>query len=150
PPPPAPSSELHHPRRLVDRDHLGGRLPSQSFGELTFAAADLEDPLGLALDHRLEPHLAGARALRAAVRRLPGREPSLVRVLGADDCRIVHQCSMIGLPGTPRGDALPPSHALTAAPTSENTPSCVAPPAFRPSTYAISIACSREWSVDGV
>ena len=46
--------------------------------------------------------------------------------------------------------AFPPSHAFTVAPTSPNSPLWMRPAAFRPSTYASSSACSREWSVDGV
>src|SRR4029077_13805037 len=56
----------------------------------------------------------------------------------------------IGCPGIPRDGALPFSHAFTVAPTSANSPSWTRPAAFRPATYASSIAYSREWSVDGV
>ena len=59
--------------------------------------------------------------------------------------------SRIASPGMPRPGFLPPSQALTVAPTSENTPSSwIRPAALRPCTYASSRACSREWSVEGV
>ena len=54
-------------------------------------------------------------------------------------------------PGAPLPGCLPPSQALTVAPTSPNSPSsCILPAAFFPAAYASSSACSREWSVDGV
>jgi len=48
--------------------------------------------------------------------------------------RLRAHCWTIGVPGIPRDGALPPSQALTVAPTSANSPSCTTPSAFRPST----------------
>src|SRR5256885_7649647 len=60
------------------------------------------------------------------------------------------QGSTIGWPAMSLRGRFPPSHALTVAPTSANSPTGIRPAAFRPSTEAIRSACSREWSGDGV
>src|SRR5207247_904946 len=64
-------------------------------------------------------------------------EDELAQVLGAqlaavalalDQLRRVDRHGVtIGWPGIPRRGGLPPSHALTVAPTSPNSPSCRAP-----------------------
>jgi hypothetical protein len=99
--------------------------------------------------HLVVRHIA-ARIAEDELAQLVVREFAAVS-LALDELRRVDRHGVtIGCPGIPRRGALPPSHAFTVAPTSPNSPSCRAPFAYRPSTYASSSACSREWSVDGV
>src|SRR5207237_5677427 len=81
---------------------------------------------------------------------LPSAQPGLALILATDVDRIVRPAddaaahgSTIGWPGSRFGGALPPSQALTVAPTSANSPSWMRPAAFLPGTYARSRACSR-------
>jgi len=71
------------------------------------------------------------------VERLPRRETVLGRVLLPDVPGIVEGHSSMTRPGSFLPGALPPSHAFTVAPTSENSPSsCTRPAALRPAAYA--------------
>ncbi len=134
--------QMHHPRRRVDRDHLGPQLASESLGHRPYAAADLEHALRRRFEHGLEDHVPGIDTLdELVVDRIALVEPLLARELPAHEDRVVQprplvtHGSTIGVPGIPRPGAAPPSHLFTVAPTSPNSPSsCTCPAAFRPST----------------
>ncbi len=127
--------ELDHALGLVDGNHLGPELARHPLGELSLAAAHLEDTTRPSIPDRSEHDLARVGALSGRVRSLSRRQLRLVRVLLADELGIVEpHGSTIGVPGIPRRGAFPPSHAFTVAPTSANSPSWTWPAALRPST----------------
>src|SRR6185503_12766548 len=145
------SRQLDHPLRLVSCDDLAAKLPHEPLGQLTLTTPDLEDPLRSRFCDCFERNLASIRALGEPIGSFAPGQAHLGRVLLANAARVVEpHCSTMNCPGTPRLGALPPSQALTVAPTSANSPSWMRPAAFFPSTYASSSACSREWSVEGV
>ena len=127
--------ELDHPFRDVDGDDLSAELVSDALGEPRRArsrprarrrAAASSD--GLERRPRERP---GHR--RTDTRRAAPRSPASLAYSSRDDCRVVEPHGVrIGVPGIPRDGALPPSQAFTVAPTSANSPSCVAPFALRP------------------
>src|SRR5829696_1618367 len=144
--------ELDHSLGDIHRDDVCAQPAGDPLAQLAGAAADLEHVDGLergddaqGLVARIGPGGAGVDG--------PSRlQTGLARVLVANELWVVepHAAVTIGCPGIPRRGALPPSQALTVAPTSANSPSCRLPSALRPCTYASRSACSREWSVDGV
>jgi len=118
--------QVDHPRGEVDRDHLGTGRAADPLRELAPAAADLEHSPRRCFDDRCDGRLARIPAGLPGHLCLDARPKAcLVGVLGGDERRVVEadHGSTIGVPGTPRGDDLPPSHALTVAPTSANSPS---------------------------
>ena len=136
---PARRGQLDHARRVVDGDDAPRRARSSSrYGELARAAADLEHARRAAPPR--PPRTPRPR--RPGPRRAPGRRrcacarPLLARVLPRDDGRVVERsrARRSACPGMPRDGALPPSQALTVAPTSANSPSWIRPAAFLPST----------------
>ena len=135
---PALRRELDHARRKVDRSDLRTGLARNPLGELTPAAAHLEDALRSGCDD--SGNQRDARVVACAGTRIAGRaaaQARLVGVLGRDERGIVEAAHgrTIGVPGTPRGADLPLSHAFTVAPTSANSPSSwIRPAALRPST----------------
>src|SRR5262249_2350174 len=133
-------------------DHARVELGDHSLGQLTPATPDLEDKGRIALPNRVEHDPVRVRPGRRPLYGRPRGQAGLIRVLLRDEARVVQptQGSTIGWPGSRRPGALPPSQALTVAPTSANSPSWRSPFALRPATYASSNACSREWSVEGV
>src|SRR5207253_378950 len=135
---PAAARDLDHPLGLVDERQLGAELSDDPLCELALTTADLENASRPELGDRSEEDLPRVRAFRVRVDRLPCGEVRLVRILRADEVRVVKPTahgSTIGLPGNPRGVDLPPSHAFTVAPTSANSPSSwINPAALRPST----------------
>src|SRR5690348_17334806 len=82
-----PLRPLHadHCRGLVDSHELHSELLDQAFGELAFAAPDLEHALRLRGCNRLERPLAWIVALGVLVRRLPRAEILWCRVLLANE-----------------------------------------------------------------
>jgi hypothetical protein len=81
---PPGASQLGHPLRLVESEDVTAELPADPFGELTFAAADLEYASQFDLTNRLEGHLARVRAFGEAVGGLALGEPGLARVFLSD------------------------------------------------------------------
>src|SRR5579872_6622252 len=139
--------ELDHPRREVDRDDVEPVLAVEPVGELAEPAADVEHAPRREAGDELDRDVVGEPAVgdERPVDGVPRREPFLARVLPLDDERVVDlQRVRIGLPEIPLDGVFPPSQALTVAPTSPNSPSCLAPFAERPCTYVRSIAYSRE------
>ncbi len=133
----ARSGKLHHPLGLVDERDVAAKPIAQARGKPTVAATDLEHAPGLHCDERLPENHLGVRAVQFTPERLPGAEVVLLRVLLADELRVVElppHGSTISWPGSRFGGALPPSHAFTVAPTSANSPSWIRPAAFLPCT----------------
>jgi hypothetical protein len=122
---PACRRQRDHAGREVDRVDVGTGLALHPRCELTRPAARVENATGLRLRDRLEGDVLGVHAIdEPAIRRVPLRLPLLARVLPLDDQRAVQlQGSTIGCPGMPLDGGFPPSHALTVAPTSANSPS---------------------------
>jgi hypothetical protein len=133
---PALRRQRDHARREVDRLHVGAELAPEPLGELAGPAPGIQQPLGRALRDRGERDVLGVVALdELPVRRVALGLALLARVLPLDDQRAVQlQPSTIAWPGMPRDGAFPPSHALTVAPTSANSPPWIRPAAFLPST----------------
>ena len=136
----------------VDRLDVGAELLREPLRHLAEPAADVEHALGLLLGDRVVGDVLGVAAVEQRVEdRGALREALLARVLPANEQWVVELHGVrIGCPGIPRDGAFPLSQAFTVAPTSANSPSWICPDALWPATYASSIACSREWSVDGV
>ena len=133
---PARRRDLDHPRREVGRNHLGRGLTSHPLGELTHPAADLEHAVWMRLDDSREGGVEAVGPLAVPRLRLTARlQPSLGLVLPPHELGVVQpHGSTIGWPGSDRPGDFPPSHTLTVAPTSANSPSWIWPAALRPWT----------------
>src|SRR5439155_26562661 len=127
--------QLDHALRLVDSDDLCSELVPDPLRQLPAAGADLEHTPRLRLGDRLERHLPRVRAGSELLRGDAGGEAGLVGVVPPDDLGIIEaHGSTIGWPASLRDCDFPPSHRLTDAPTSANSPSWMRPPAFFPCT----------------
>jgi hypothetical protein len=81
--------DLDHPLRLVDADYLCTKLVADSFRQLTFAAADLQDSLRLCVGDGSKDELARIVALCVLVGGLSCSEILLRRVLRAYELSVV-------------------------------------------------------------
>ncbi len=115
--------QLDHARRDVDGGDTRAQLVPDPLGERSPPAPDLEDACRPHLRDRLERRLTRVGASHSLIDGRARHEPSLARILGANDLGVVEaQGWMIGVPGAPLPGCFAPSHAHTVAPTSPNSP----------------------------